>query len=86
MAGLVEGLLLGRLLARLFLAREDNPLIQALYQITAPLSGVFRWLDQAQPQFGASLEFSTLCMAICVPVVAYGVWWWGKRVNEPVSR
>jgi YggT family protein len=84
-AGLVEGLLLGRLLARLFLAREDNPLINVLYQVTEPLSGVLRWLDEGQPLFGASLELSTLAMAICVPVVTYGVWWWGERTSKPVS-
>ncbi|HMQ33428.1 MAG TPA: YggT family protein [Chloroflexaceae bacterium] len=73
-AGALEALLLARLLARLLAARPDNPAFALLYAITGPLVAPLRALDYDQPPFGAALEFSTLIMAICVPLLAYVAW------------
>lgn len=69
--GAVEALLLARLLLRLLAARPDSPSVALLYALTAPLTTPFGFLDQGQPRFGAALEFSTLVVAILVPVIAY---------------
>lgn len=60
--GLLESLLLLRLVALLFAARPDNPWIILINVLTAPFTAPFRILDQwaGQPQFGARLELATL--------------------------
>lgn len=73
-AGALEGLLLARLLARLLAARPDNPAFALLYGLSGPLRAPLAALDYDQPPFGAALEFSTLTMAILVPLLAYVAW------------
>lgn len=73
-AGVAEALLLARLLARLLAARPDNPAVVFLYGITGPMVTPLRALDYDQPPFGAALEFSTLTLAIFVPLLAYLAW------------
>lgn len=73
-AGVVEALLLARLVARLLAARPDNPSVALLYAVTSPVVAPLRALDFDQPPFGAALEFSTLSMAILVPLATYLAW------------
>lgn len=73
-AGAVEALLAARLVARLLAARPDNPSFALLLAVTDPLVAPLRALDYDQPPFGAALEFSSLVMAILVPLLAYLVW------------
>ncbi|MBX0330349.1 YggT family protein [Oscillochloris sp. ZM17-4] len=76
LAGAAEALLLARLLARLLAARPDSPAVAALYAATWPLVAPLAALDQAQRQFGATLEISTLTIAILVPAGACLLWLW----------
>ena len=83
--GLLEGLLLLRLVALLFAARPDNPLIIVILALTAPLVAPFRRLDQlaGQPQFGARLELATLAaMVVLISIAAVLQWWSLKRVKD----
>ena len=73
--GVLEGLLLARLVARLFAARAENAVVQGLYALTEPLRGLLLRLDANQPQFGAVLELSTLTLLVVIPLLGYGVWW-----------
>jgi len=83
LAGALAGLLLARLVARLLAARPDNPAFALLYALTDPLVAPLAFLDQGQPPFGASLEFSTLIMAMIVPILAYLAWaWLGRRATR----
>jgi NhaP-type Na+/H+ or K+/H+ antiporter len=84
--GVIEGLLVVRLLARLLAGRETNTLLALLYGLTDPLVAGLIWLDAGQPRFGATLELSTLLLAICVPIVGYGVWWLWRGQREAVRR
>lgn len=86
-AGAIEGLLLARLAARLLAARPDNPAIALLYLITGPLVAPLAALDRGQPPFGASLDLSSMVMAIVVPTLAYAAWiWLGRRATGAASR
>jgi hypothetical protein len=76
LSGAAEALLLARLLARLLAARPDSPAFAALYLITGPLVAPLAALDHGRRQFGAILEFSTLAIAILMPVLAYMLWLW----------
>jgi YggT family protein len=60
--GGVEGLLLARLVLRLFAARPDNPFVPVFLGATAPLVAPLAFLDAGQPRFGATLEISTLAL------------------------
>ena len=60
--GGVEGLLLARLVLRLFAARPDNPFVRAFLDTTAPLLAPLAFLDTGQPRYGATLEISTLVL------------------------
>lgn len=86
LVGLLETLLLARLLARLFAARPDNPAMQVLYLLTAPLVQPLRGLDAGQPLYGAVLEVSTLALLVALPLVGLLLWWLllpdGARVAE----
>ena len=75
--GLVEGLLLLRLVALLFAARPDNVWLALVLVMTAPLTAPFRVLDQwaGQPRFGARLELATL-MAMLLFALGAAVWHW----------
>lgn len=74
LAGAIEGLLLARLTARLFAARPDHPAFKALLAVTEPLRAPLAALDTGQPQFGATLEYSTLVMLVVLPALAVLVW------------
>ncbi|HMO58175.1 MAG TPA: YggT family protein [Roseiflexaceae bacterium] len=67
--GACEGLLLARLIVRLFAGRPDNAAFALLSTLTAPLIMPFGVLDAAQPQFGAVLEFATLAAMIAGGIV-----------------
>jgi hypothetical protein len=85
-AGVVEALLLARLVARLLAARPDNPSFVLLDALTAPLVASLAALNYDQPPYGAALEFSTLVMAMIVPVVGYGVWALARRAATSGAR
>lgn len=72
--GIVEGLLLARLVLRLFAARPDNPAVEVLYAVTWPFVAPLRALDAAQPQYGASLEFATLAVLLLLPLLTALAW------------
>lgn len=74
LTGAASALLLARLLVRLLAARPDSPSFELLLAVTWPLVAPLALLDRGQPQFGATLELSTLVMAIFVPVAGYLVW------------
>ena len=72
--GVVEGVLIARFVLRLFAARPDNPVVQAVYGITQPLIAPLRVLDAGQPQYGASLEFATLTLLLVLPLITALMW------------
>ena len=83
--GVVEGLLVLRLVALLFAARPDNAAITALLLVTSPLTAAFTWLDRwaGQPRFGARLELATVAAMLLVAVVALAVRWQAaRRIND----
>ncbi|NJN15944.1 MAG: YggT family protein [Oscillochloris sp.] len=85
LAGILEALLLARIVARIGAARPDNPSIALLYNLTTPIIAPLSFLDSAQPMFGASLEFSTLCLAICVPLLTGMIWLLlSRRATDPI--
>jgi uncharacterized protein YggT (Ycf19 family) len=79
--GVVEALLLARFLLRLFAARPDNPVVQAVFGITEPLVAPLALLDAGQPQFGAVLEFSTLVLVVVLPALVIGAGRWARRAS-----
>ena len=74
-AGIVEGLLLVRLVGLLFAARPDNRVLNLLLDLCVPLVWPWMWLDQwaGQPRFGARLELATLAAMLMVAML-YGSW------------
>lgn len=58
--GVIEALLLARFVLRMLAARPDNPVVVALFGLTGPLVAPFADLDTGLPQFGATLELSSL--------------------------
>jgi hypothetical protein len=64
--GGVEGLLLARLVLRLFAARPDNPFVRVFLDATAPLLAPLAFLDAGQPRYGVMLEISTLALIALV--------------------
>ena len=72
--GAIEALLLARLVARLLAARVENTAIATLYALSDPLIWPLATLDGGQPRFGATLEFSTFILALCVPALAFSIW------------
>lgn len=74
LAGLVEALLIARLVVRLLAARPSNPAFSLLYGVTDPMVTWLASLDYDQPPYGAALELSTLALACCVPLLAYLAW------------
>jgi hypothetical protein len=79
--GVLEALLLLRLVALLFAARPDNPAIAALLLLTGPLTAPFGSLDRwaGQPRFGARLELATLAALLLIALVALLVQWRSRR-------
>lgn len=80
--GVIEALLLARLVARLLAARPDNPTVLLLYTLTEPLVAPLRMFNYDQPPFGAALEFSTLVLLSLLPLVGYVLWVWLQRRNS----
>ena len=83
--GIVEGLLLVRLVGLLFAARPDNRALNLLLDLCIPLVWPWLWLDRwaGQPRFGARLELATLAAMLMVAIL-YGSWcgfraWRGRR-------
>lgn len=77
LVGLLGGLLAARLIALLLAARPDNPAINLLLTLTAPLTAPFQFLDQlaGQPQFGARLELATLAaLALLTGIATIAQW------------
>jgi uncharacterized protein YggT (Ycf19 family) len=74
LAGALDALLLARLVLRLFAARPDNPVVQVLLGVTAPLVLPLAFLDARQPRFGAVLEFSTLVCILLLPLLVLALW------------
>lgn len=72
--GSLIALLLVRLLLRLLAARPDNLAVALVLAVTQPLVAPLRWLDAGQPQFGATLELSTLGLLVGLLVLGYGLW------------
>ena len=72
--GVIEGLLVARLIGLLFAMRPDNPAFQIVLAITAPLVWPWTWLDRwaVQPRFGARLELATLATMILIALVSVG--------------
>jgi hypothetical protein len=72
--GVLEGLLVARLIGLLFAMRPDNPAFQIILAITAPFVWPWTWLDRwaAQPRFGARLELATLATMILIALVSLG--------------
>ena len=73
--GIVEGLLLVRLVGLLFAARPDNCALDLLLELCVPLVWPWMWLDRwaGQPRFGARLELATLAAMLMVALLA-GIW------------
>ncbi len=74
--GAVEALLLARLVLRLVAARPDNPVVAALFALTAPPQALAA-LDAGQPRFGATLELATLALILlllCIGLIVGRVW------------
>ena len=74
-AGIVEGLLLVRLVGLLFAARPDNRVLALIIDLCVPLVWPWLWLDRwaGQPRFGARLELATLAAMLMVAML-YGSW------------
>lgn len=72
--GLLEGLLIARFVLRLFAARPDNVVVQAVYFVTQPFIAPLSWLDAMQPRYGAALEFATFATLLLVPLLFALVW------------
>jgi len=72
--GMVEALLLVRIVVRLLAARPDNSAIEYLVALTDPAIEPLRFLDAGQPRFGATFEVSTLALMFIVLIAGYLVW------------
>lgn len=81
-AGVIEALLLARLVARLLAGRPDNPSLELLYAVTAPIVAPLQALNYDQPPFGAALDYATLVLAILVPGCAYLAW---RLLHRPAT-
>ena len=71
--GVVEALLLARLLLRLLAARPDNNFIAAFLQVTAPLIAPLAFLDAGQPHYGATLDLATLALTLLLACAGAGL-------------
>ena len=70
--GGIEALLLARLVLRLLAARPDNPVLGAFFAATRP-PAILAFLDGGQPQFGATLEISTLALILLLLLVGLAI-------------
>ncbi|WP_165774609.1 YggT family protein [Candidatus Viridilinea mediisalina] len=83
LAGACEVLLLARFVARMLAARPDNPSIMLLYGLTNPLVAPLHALDYDQPPYGGVVEFSTLALALILPLLVGMFWLWHQYCNQP---
>ena len=81
--GAAEGLLLARLLLRLFAARPGNLFVRSFLDATAPLLAPLAFLDAGQPHDGAVLEISTLALIALLAVVGVAL---GMRARRAARR
>lgn len=84
--GGAAALLVARLLLRLLAARPDNPVVQALLGLTAPLVAPLAFLDADQPRFGAVLEFSTLACILLLLLLGMAIWMVLSGRDRPIAR
>lgn len=75
--GLIEGLLLVRLVALLFAARPDHPALALLLALTAPLAAPWQVINRltSQPQWGARLDLATLAAMVILLGIAAALHW-----------
>jgi hypothetical protein len=71
--GGVEGLLLARLVLRLFAARPDSLFVRLYLDATGPLLAPLAFLDVGQPRYGATLELSALALFIVLALAGTAV-------------
>jgi hypothetical protein len=69
--GGVEGLLLARVVLRLFAARPDNSFVRVFLDLTELLHAPLGFLDSGQPRYGATLELSTLALIMLLALVGW---------------
>jgi hypothetical protein len=70
--GTAGALLLARVVLRLFAARPSNPVFGWFFAVTT-LPSWLSTLDAGQPRFGATLEFSTLVLALGCLVLGFAL-------------
>lgn len=85
--GLLIGLLLVRVVALLFAARPDNPLIGLLLALSGPLSRPFAALNRltGQPRFGAQLDLAALATIGALLLLAAALHWLSLRSTRQPS-
>ncbi|MCS6879959.1 MAG: YggT family protein [Oscillochloridaceae bacterium] len=76
LTGVLEALLLARLVARALAARPDNPAFALLYGVTDPLVTPFLALQPDLPPFGAALEWPTVLLALLALLSGFALWRW----------
>ena len=84
LVGAIGGLLLVRLVALLFAARPDNPVLALLLALSAPLVAPFTALNRitGQPQFGARLDLAALAALALLLILAFMLHWLRERRNR----
>jgi hypothetical protein len=80
--GGIEGLLLARLVLRLFAARPDNQFVRVVLDATGPLLAPLTFLDSGQPRYGATLELSTLALVMLLALAGVAV----GALRRPADR
>lgn len=82
--GVVEGVLLARLVALLFAARPDNTMVGAVLALSAPVVWPFGGLDRwaGQPLYGARLELATVAAMAATLLAALIAAAWAPRRME----
>jgi hypothetical protein len=76
--GAIEALLLARLIFKLFAARPEHPVVAWILALSEPAIALLARFDEGQPQFGATLEFSTLTLCLLIPIL----WTIGRNIRE----
>jgi hypothetical protein len=80
--GGLEGLLLARLVLRLFAARPDNLFVRVFLDATTPLLAPLASLDAGQPHYGAVLEISTLALLALLALAGAAI----RILGRPATR
>ena len=86
--GVLEGLLVARLVSLLFAARPDHPAFAILWAITAPLVWPWSFIDRwmGQPRSGARLELATVGAMAMLAVAGVGWAWYRGRGTDRRER